>query len=64
LLIAGDSADDHRSELFIKAAKQVYESQGAGPNLQFHNHHLGHVYNPEVRTMAENFLERFLAAGH
>jgi hypothetical protein len=33
LLIAGDSADDHRSELFIKAAKPVYELQGAGPNL-------------------------------
>jgi dienelactone hydrolase len=64
LLIAGDSADDQRSELFIKAAKPVYDLEGAGLDLQFHNHHLGHVYNPEVRGMAEEFFKRFLAAGH
>jgi dienelactone hydrolase len=61
LLLAGDSADDQRSELFVNAAREVYDLHGAGVELKFFNHHKGHLYNSEQRAMAETFLDRYLA---
>ncbi len=60
LLLAGDSADGDRSWAFIEAVRPVYELLGASENLGWLNHHLGHRYPPEARTIAEEFLDRHL----
>lgn len=60
LLLAGDSADGDRSWVFIEAVLPVYKLFGASENLGWFNHHLGHRYAPEARTVAEEFLDRHL----
>ncbi len=60
LLLAGDSADDQRSELFVAAARDVYALHGADAELKFFNHHKGHLYDSEQRAMAETFLDHNL----
>jgi dienelactone hydrolase len=60
LLLAGDSADGDRSWAFIQAVRPVYDLLGAPNNLGWFNHHLGHRYAPEARTVAEEFLDRHL----
>jgi hypothetical protein len=57
LLLAGNSADHDGSQVFIDAAKPVYELLGSEPALRFFNHGLGHRYPREARAVAENFLE-------
>ncbi len=60
LLLAGDSADDDRSWAFIRAVKPVYDLLGAPQNIGWLNHHRGHSYPPEARTLAETFLDQHL----
>jgi dienelactone hydrolase len=56
LLLAGNSADDDRSWAFIETVLPVYRLLGAGGNLAWFNHGLGHRYGAEARTVAEAFL--------
>jgi hypothetical protein len=60
LLLAGNSADDERSGMFIEAVKPVYGLFGAAEKVRLFNHGLGHRYPSEARTVAEEFLDRFL----
>jgi dienelactone hydrolase len=60
LLLAGDSADDDRSWSFIQAVRPIHELMGAPANIGWLNHHLGHRYPPEVRAVAEEFLDQHL----
>jgi dienelactone hydrolase len=60
LLLAGDSADSDKSWAFIDAVRPVYKLLGASENIGWFNHHLGHRYAPEARTVAEEFFDRHL----
>ena len=60
LLLAGDSADNNKSWAFIGAALPVYQLYGAGRNLGWLNHRLGHTYSGVARTVAEAFLAAHL----
>jgi hypothetical protein len=60
LLLAGNSADDERSGAFIEAVKPVYGLFGTAEKVRLFNHGLGHRYPSEARTVAEEFLDRFL----
>ena len=60
LLLAGNSADDGRSGAFLEAAKPVYALFGAAEKVRLFNHGLGHLYPPEARVAAEEFLDRHL----
>ncbi|HWI58769.1 MAG TPA: prolyl oligopeptidase family serine peptidase [Bacillota bacterium] len=60
LLIAGDSADDVRSQAFLAAVAPVYQLLGAPDHLGWFNHHRGHAYPPEARAKAEAFLDQYL----
>lgn len=60
LLLAGNSADNERSEAFIDAVKPIYGLSGLEQNLRYFNHGLGHSYPPEARAAAEEFLDRHL----
>src|SRR6266850_2058484 len=60
LLLAGDSADGDKSWPFIEAALPVYRLYGESQNLGWFNHHQGHRYPPEARTVAEEFLVKAL----
>jgi len=60
LLLAGDSADGDKSWPFIEAALPVYGLYGESQNLGWFNHHQGHRYPPEARTVAEEFLVKAL----
>jgi hypothetical protein len=60
LLLAGGLADGDRSWAFIDAVRPVYEMLGASKNIGWWNHHRGHAYPPEARTIAEAFLEEHL----
>jgi dienelactone hydrolase len=64
LLLAGDSADDQRSELFVAAAREAYDMYDAGADLKFFDHHKGHLYDSEQRAMAETFLNHYLRSGN
>jgi len=57
LLLAGDAEDHDASRVFIEAARPVYRLFGAEKNLGWFNHHAGHRYPPEARTVAEAFLD-------
>jgi pimeloyl-ACP methyl ester carboxylesterase len=60
LLLAGDSADGDRSWAFIKAVLPIYELLGVPKNIGWWNHHQGHAYPANARTVAEDFLEEHL----
>ena len=60
LLLAGDSADDDKSWTFIDSVAPVYRLLGAPQNLGWFNHHAGHQYPAEARSLAESFLDRHL----
>lgn len=60
LLIGGDSADGDQSWPYIAEAIPVWKMLGAGRAVGLLNHHRGHAYPPEARTLAEAWLEWFL----
>lgn len=62
LLLAGNSADDDQSAMFIEAVKPIYALFGATEKVRLFNHGLGHRYPPEARAVAEEFLGRRLKA--
>ncbi|MDP6380873.1 MAG: acetylxylan esterase, partial [Phycisphaerae bacterium] len=61
LLIAGDSADDERSERAINAIRPAYEAHDAGDRLAFFNHHGGHAFPQAAQEAAHEWLDRWLA---
>jgi hypothetical protein len=60
LLLAGDGADTDNSLNYINAVKPVYNLFDAKDHLKFVNHRLGHRYPPEARSVAEQFLDKYL----
>lgn len=56
LLLAGDASDNDKSWAFIAAAQPVYKLLGAPENLGWFNHHRGHRYPKEARSIAEEFF--------
>ena len=62
LLLAGNSIDTDESRALVEAARPVYRLLGAEGNLAWQNHHAGHRYPPEARTIAEAFLDLHLKA--
>ena len=60
LLLAGGSADNDKSGVFIQAAQPIYRLFNAEEKLAWFNHGLGHRYPPEARNVAEDFLDRYL----
>lgn len=60
LLLGGGSADDDRSQHYIDAVKPLYDLRRDPGAIRFFNHRQGHVYGGEARTLAEEFLARYL----
>ncbi len=64
LLLAGsigkEAADSDASWLLLDAARPVYEILGAGKNLAWLNHGLGHRYGAVARPVAEAFFAMHL----
>ena len=63
LLLAGDSADNDKSWTFIDSVAPVYRLLGVSQNLGWFNHHAGHQYPSEARSLAESFVGRHLKNG-
>ena len=62
LLLAGDSADDQRSLVFLNAVRPIYALLGAPANLEWLDHHQGHTYGPPAQAAVEDFLRRRLGS--
>jgi dienelactone hydrolase len=60
LLAGGDSADGDRSWPYIAEALPVWRLTGAGEDVGLLNHHRGHAFPPEARSVAERWLDWFL----
>ena len=62
-LLAGDSADDQRSSMFIEVVRPIYRLFNVEKSIGWLDHHQGHRYGPEARQAAETFLGTHLKSG-